>query len=492
VNAGAVSLLQSTPAALTLTQLQQPQTIALQIDDNGSAQPTLLATLNGNTIFNFTDISGSAITAAGRWGFALTRDRQEASSTIKTITVCSAFEIDDTLTGAVVHRDEWFRANFFGATTSSDGNGSLPHNSTDLMCMYRGDIFADGPAGPASYARDAGNNRIYTPSGSSGRVASTCSRIATDPSQQRRSIVIRFAGTQTNQVFGFLYLRGTNVNGNSAACYAIYLKAVLPGPVWTVGIGRGMQDTTPYLGTTVAIADVSGISGVGWNQDITLDLQAINIGAGSPAGGTPQLTFMINSAVPSWTPQGVAGWTETAAGDWVDGSSTAVLSGKEQGFGCNKFDSAVTIYLDNWLEPAISTGTAGGTPPDNLAGISVTSEIAGLTGTMPGPYDWEIATERFYRAASHPYESTHKNRIQQGTRRRRSWIIKADSLTDAEASALISFWDSHKGSQVPFHFAAPDGEVVAAHFKAPQFAVSKQGPGVRSYSELAVEELFAP
>jgi hypothetical protein len=342
VKGGATALLNSVPGPSLPGALSTPYVLSMTISTGGGSTPNIVCAAGGVNVMQQFDIDASAIEVPGRWGFGMCRDRQEAGP-IKSVTLAQYFQIDDTLTSTTVHRDEWTRAHYFGSSISGDGNQTFT-GATNLMCMYLGDVHSSTVQANA-WIRDPGNNRIRWDTGNNGSLV-TYDRPATSQYSQHRSVIARWTGSLSTHVPAFLYLRGTAVNGNTAACYAMVLD-VTAGPTFTLTLGTTLKNIVPYT-TPIATAVIGGLA---FDQDILLEMQVVNVGPGSPATGTPTITCKINGVVPTWTSAGLLGYTMDGMGNWLDGSGSPTLSGQEEGFGAVRVSNTLmTVIQDSWTD----------------------------------------------------------------------------------------------------------------------------------------------
>jgi hypothetical protein len=341
------------------------------------------------------------------------------------------------------------------------------------MCAFGGDLHSTSSTSPTLW-RDAGNNRVsahFSPSAVSVRRA-------TDPNHGHRSVVVNMGGSSGQ--FADIAVRGTGLDAQHAnMCYLLRLQHNSGPNTWTATIQTDFA-------TVVATADVTAIAGIGLSSNMTLELEVANVGGPNPSVGTPQITAKIMGTLPSWG--GLATGFSLSSGALLDGRSAAILTGAEELF---RTQSSTTMTFDTWTDLVSASGTGNqGVPPDNLVGIAVTTETGAKTGSFTVPYDWDIDRVASYRAALHPFESGHSNRILQSVRRRRAWAVKMSAATDSEIASFQSFWDSHRGVEVPFDFTTPESEVVPAHFSKPEDPNATFGPGCH-HTEFEIEELFA-
>lgn len=183
VNAGAITQLSTKNATAEVTAaLTGVHEVALSVEDVGG-NPVLTAWYDGAAIDTFTDTSGSKITAAGRCGFGMVRDR--SVSGVGVATVASYFSIVDDSVGTKVLEDDFTRENIACNPDVTDGGGT---NGQVLMSMWTLDIHGpSGWAGGSQQFRDSGLDRIRCEDG----VYQFSQIPASDRYEQTRTTVFR-------------------------------------------------------------------------------------------------------------------------------------------------------------------------------------------------------------------------------------------------------------------------------------------------------------
>lgn len=478
VNAGVVTkLTESTVVDIADWRLWKGMWISLLISNSGGnpvlrcrRSPTPLESVDGTsevdcfTAGDYTDTSGSKITAAGRCGFALARPP------VGSAVVADWFEITDPNTSELVLRDEWIRANYLvGALTSADANGKVGRN---LQPTFSGDV---GGLGISRIARDSGANRAKNDATNTG-VSGAWAYRASHEAVQRRSIKI--TGTTPGGRTDTLQLdvRGKDLHtptGVTARGYELEIECVGTGPVFTARLiyfALGFRTTlaTKVLAITVGTH--------------TFDLAVENVGGATPFDGIPYLTVRVDTvAVTSWTLPGVAGIAQTSAGSVTDSRSAAILRGWEQAFRHVVGGTvANSVFLDDWTDSA----TLPETPEPDRPNAAVSDELDGLTDTLDVPLSWPVEVVYTPRAIRHEYDSDHAQTIATASRDRRIWRVQAKATNRTDRDELLAFYVAHKGGEIPFSWVI-DGETVSVVFLTTDLADKLRdrgsGGGIYSY-----------
>lgn len=172
-----------------------------------------------------------------------------------------------------------------------------------------------------------------------------------------------------------------------------------------------------------------------------------------------------------------AGVTVDAAGTVTDGSSDRITSGLSEGWMVYQPDGDRRIYLDNWQE---NSSTPTGLESDQ-ATVTFPDEADGKTGTLSAPYRQAIELPGFYGVRKHTFGSSHVNIHPRDKTRRRRWDVSMQNATEAEKDAVLAFFDSHNGTEIPFDWVDPSGATRACCFGSPSITTTKTGPNSWSY-----------
>jgi len=159
VNTGTLTLLKSvggaSPTAAVAASLTGAHEIAISVTDVGG-DPLVTGYYDGAIISTAADSSGSKITAAGRCGFGMVRDRDVSG--VKVGTVATYFQVTNDDAGEKQLEDDWRRVNITANPAITDGNSVT---GWSLMSMWTLDIHGpDGFVSGSTQYRDAGLDRV--------------------------------------------------------------------------------------------------------------------------------------------------------------------------------------------------------------------------------------------------------------------------------------------------------------------------------------------
>jgi len=485
VNSGTVTVLAQ--AAHTLTSGQVGKTLILNLQVAGSSGNVVLtptydfqgaaSPIGGSSPTNpfggaITDSSGSKLTSAGRCGFGLSRERVQSSPSVtRSAHVADYFQIEDTDSGAAVLVDEWQRAALTGCTAvSGELNGK---NGRMLSSLWGADV-----AGTSALKlkRDAGNDRVEADA--AGIFGAWSQRPADDIAAQHRKVIARWA-TSSNQRSVGIQLRGTNLHDpTNRACYNAEIRRTAAG-AWEARI---YDQRLGY--TSLAVATGLGSLGLDIDLDLPLEFQVENANGVDSYSGEVHLIVRANDVViDNWTsaPSGVE---IQSSGLVIDRRSARILTGPMEGLEIALLTSTDRVYLSEWEQVSSLVTTPG---ESAQASIAVSTETDGATGTLTLPRGWSISITKRARRARHVFASRHVGRVAMDTSRRRTWTVHASPCSQLERADLATFYDSHKGVEVPFNWTTPDGEAVIAAFVDPRLAVTLRAPIVREL-EFDLEE----
>ena len=483
VNTGVVTLV---TAAVTATfpnglinDLALACAMSMSVDDDGSGNPVLVcrATIDGvqTVIFNVTDSSGSKITAAGRWGICLGKDRQESSNTIRSAMLSVQAAILDIGTLSFVLVDEWYRGSSLNVGASiTDG---LPVTGRCLQPTWRGDHRSSQTK---SNQRDASQNRIMA---DSVGLPGDCISARPSPNiwDHHRSAVFNVTNSGSVAMAWGLKLRGTlNGVGTFVSGWFFEIQHSVSG----AGVFDAYLYRVSSAGGLTQLAHAFAPGGMTLGVNHTLDMHVYNSGPGGQFSGTPTLICKIGATVVNWI-------SDTSAVDIDAGytvryiGSSPPLSGESEGMYISGGASGTRfVKADTWTQQALAEAVVAA---DDQATFALLAESAGATGTFTTPDFWPITQTTNIASIDHPYDSGHVNSISIQATGRRTWEIAADAITDDERDDLIDFIDDHKGVEIPFSWVEPRGTTITARFIDDSLADRLRDVGVHAYS-IAIEE----
>ena len=487
VNAGAVTQLATQD--ITTISLDRPHTMSLDVETSGgnvilhahsSKLSGSVSLIGGRTPVELfggpvTDSSGSKITASGRCGFGAFQDHQQSSGAVKSVTLISAFEITDTTSGDVVHRDEFVRGSVYQlASLAADGNGAIGRN---LMCGWTTGLFG---VNARAMQRDSGNNRVTVTSAPVADSYST--RPATNPYAPWRSAIFNILNPSSNPTAFGINLRGSwltsaVISGNRYL-FKVWHCQVASSGLWTAQLI--FVNTAGVQTVLCSNSDLTAFS-LALNATITLEMRVRNIGGPDETTGTPEITTLINSTAVPWT--NLVGVSVQLQADesvlHVALGASGPWSGSVNGVHLSP-GSGATVRFDTWTSLSSVSGTTS-TPVDEMASIAVSSETDGATGTLDFPYDWGVEVIPTWRQTRTRYESEHVAASLLATRKRRMWRVSADACTDSERTTMLAFWDAHGGMDLPFSWVEPNGTTVTARFWTEDLGAVLRDVGVTSF-----------
>lgn len=121
----------------------------------------------------------------------------------------------------------------------------------------------------------------------------------------------------------------------------------------------------------------------------------------------------------------------------------------------------------NWTEQALTSDPSGEDGPDQMASIpldgegtptgSLNTDTGALSISGSGVWDVEtvVTVENFFASHYIPFDSGHKYTSPLYSRNRRRWQVVVNSMDETLYQSLLSFYNSHDGSEVPFTFIVP-------------------------------------
>lgn len=487
VNTGTITVLaQSAAFTLSANQASKLLVMDLQVAD-ASGNVSLTATyqfqgsatpVGGFTTTNpfggaIIDSSGSKLTAAGRCGFGMSRERVQTGPTIRSATVASYFQIYDSDSTAYVLVDEWQRVALAGCTAvSGELNGK---NGRMLSSMWGDDVAGTNTL---KAKRDAGNNRIALDT--AGFYGMWSQRPASHQATQHRTVTLNFV-TSANQRYAGILLRGTNLHDVlSRACYHAQLLRT----------GAGAWECRIYderIGYT-ALAVKTGLS-LSDATDIDLEFEIENSGGVDDLTGEVHMVVRIDGVVVSGWSGAPAGVVIQSSGLVIDQRSARILTGFMEGLEATLTTSTEKLYLDAWLEPTSVFDESDENAQDSIA---VSDELDGITGTLVLPIDWNVNLRKRARRARHVMCSRHVGRIALDRTMRRRWRVRSKTATPSEKATLLAFFDGHRGVEVPFYWAEPRrAETVPVAFIDKRLADTLRAPNVVDFS-FELEERLSP
>jgi hypothetical protein len=451
-------------------------------------------------VFDVTDTSGSKITTAGRYGFAMNGAVTVTGGDFAA--QCSRFEVVEGSTVRV--RDEWQRAFPLAALQSTPKAG---FTGRSLLQSWCGDFH-----GVAAYDQKLWRSKVggltdrinvkpdTEPTGNATTLRGSympSQRRATDRRSQNRTITFRFSSLQQGGSAGTTNPTaqravGISLRGSMSLEPAVTNTGNFVGYSAVIrindGAGTAVAQLYRFTPSQTLLADKAVTAAV--DTDYTLRFDAYNLldASSNNTGAVVMRVYLggVQIAFDAVDPN----VTVTAAGNVIDGTSSRIIEGSLECLNVFTVNGDKTTFVDTWTESTLTN--ASGTAASAQASIAVAGEADSDSGqTFTVPYDWgveEIAGQMYVTV---PFESGHRNNRNAHTAGRRRWKIRAGAITEDERDDLLTFWDAHNGCEKAFTFAPPyGGASVKAHFADDTLGSTLRDRGVFAY-EIEIEELFA-
>lgn len=526
LNAGAITVLASstfngaapgTGAALSLL-LNPKRTNRITLDVTASGgdvrlvgkliKPDDAGGTTSTTIVDFTDTSGSKLTAAGRCGFIINGQVTAAGSPGGGVAnLVSLFRVTDA--GVIVHCDTFERVWRAAGKAASATVSSVTYSGNSLMSAWVGDhstiVAYDRKLQRCAIA--GLTNRIMVdpntePVGSSTIVGAggflLAQRPATDPVSSNRTLRVRFSSLKADGTAGT-----TNATPHRAAGICVRIAGGgVPSATWMPDAGYALiafrEDVAPTTklelyryqeGVAVLIGSSDPYTfALDTDYDLTLEVHNELDGAGRAEGAVLLSAYVGGVQVVLDTEH--ASVMVDASGTIVDGSSRRVLRGRGEGIYAYAPGGNKVVVLDAWAEGTLTNGTAS-TEVDQ-ASVAVTAEDAGFVGdTFTTPLRAAVEQSVTRRRATIEMESGHRYRGAIDRAARRSWRVTA-ALDDAQRDALLAFFEAHDGARLGFYWTPPAPAAQTAlrvHFVDEDLPRNVRGVGLTTVS-FELEELL--
>jgi len=129
------------------------------------------------------------------------------------------------------------------------------------------------------------------------------------------------------------------------------------------------------------------------------------------------------------------------------------------------------------------------------ASIPFDAETAGFTGTLTLDLSFEVQTVENWRQDGNVYETGHESRRLRQSKPRRKWMVQARNTTPAQRAALLTFYEDHKGTEIPFQWYVPNPgrstaqELVIARFLTQNLGTVLSRKDIEEFI-FEIEELF--
>lgn len=453
-------------------------------------------------VISYLDNSGSKLTAAGRYGFALNGQRAVGGGNVAPL--CTMFQVVEGATTRV--RDEWQRSIRQAGLAVSATVGGTTYTGRTMLCSWAGDFHGVAPFDQKLWRSKVGGltDRLNikpdteptgTGTGSGGFMHSL--RRATDRRSQNRSCTFRFSSLQQDGTAGTtdpsaprnagITLRASQTLAPSTTTipvlgYTAYVSRNDAAGTSACKVYRWRSGVSTELATATVTANLNTDYVLRFDCYNQLDAAGDNVGACVLRvfwGGAQVVLTQVDTSI-----------EVTAAGTIIDGTSQRIVEGSLEGLYLWTPDGDKTTFASAWSESTLTNAT--GTAPAAQASIAVAGETDDDTSqTFVTPYNWGVEEIQGRIAYVTQLESGHRRAGHAHTRERRRWRISASAITATERTALIAFWDAHRGCERTFSWTPPyASSAIKAHFVDESLGHRLADRGVYAYA-IEIEERFA-
>ena len=464
-------------------------------------------------VLTYTD-STSPITNTGRAGIVMSVENSQVGATV---TGVGDIEHQNNwwsvkpIGGNVVLREEWERFHSKGGLLVTVPNVTFPHSLTkhSLLSGWFGDYFCVVNAAGAfsnSLRVDSANNRIkLVPSANSTRVFAFSERIANDPQFQDRQVDIVFenAGPAVAREAGIQCYGSLGSTDYTVSLSTIQKCYMLTVEYTATGTFNLVLYRSRGLSAPIQIVKKTGLAGLALGTSFTLRFYVDTLTVPTPKDGYVRMAAFINGVQQTWDKapgyyndagtsipsNGAVAYQVQASGAVIDRKSTRISSGLGQGVHASSATVATAnVFFDAWTA---GVGDAPQEPgEDNQASVVVPAENDTASGTFTVPYDWSADQSDAWAVRDHRFDSDHRFVAVAQGRPRGRWNLGCNAATSSEVATLKSFFDSHKGIEIPFTWTTPKGDSKTVRFTNDRLVVEQVTPDVFSWSA-TFEEVLA-
>ncbi len=496
INSGTITVLQSAAfsgslagigSAAALSRVLNPKQtnrISLEVSASGSdvrlvgklITPGNTGSSSTTSVFDYTDTSGSKLTAAGRVGFIMNGQPTASGSPGGGVAnIINEFVLTDA--GVVVHRDTFERTWRAAGKTATATVSAVDYAGNSLLSAWVGDYSTI-----SSYDRKLQRSTISgltdrilvdpatetvgssTANGAGGFLLSQ--RPSTDRRSQNRTLRMRFSSLKADGTAG-----STNATPYRAAGICVRIAgtgaagSTAPSATWMPGSGYALiairEDSAPATrlelvrysnGVATVIADRDPYTfSLDTDYDLTLDAYNALDSSGKPTGAV--VLSVLIGGVQVVMDQADSSVTVDSAGTVIDGSSLRAIEGRAEGIYAYVPGGNKVVVLDAWAEGTL-TNALDATEVDQ-ASVVVSAEADGFTGsTLSTPVGSRIEVLRPRRVTAMRMESGHQHRAALDRFARRRWRLTA-GLTATERDALLAFFEAQDGTRLGFWWTPP-------------------------------------
>lgn len=123
------------------------------------------------------------------------------------------------------------------------------------------------------------------------------------------------------------------------------------------------------------------------------------------------------------------------------------------------------------------------------------SEHAASTGTLTIDLSWPVVESRSWPQNRQAMETGHMYAFARHEKARRRYDVQANNSTSAQRAALLTFYEDHNGTEIPFLWSPPSplpgltATPINVRFLTPNLGAELSDPGVESFN-FTLEEVF--
>lgn len=506
-NLAGVALTHTALANLTLSVSGTGATVTLQTTLTGLGQTATLTV-------NATDTSGSRLTAAGRQGFFMGRDREALGH--NPVDLCHLFQVEE-IGGDVVLSDEFRRLTLSACTTTDNTSvlGTVADHNGIIGRQITSNYAWDAATFASSYSQSGttytGSRRLRR-NATAGRIdvdhqvtdddvnagrLHVSQRPAGNRFSQHRTLVVNVPSAPaaaTGEVWAGVALRARlapPVTGQSAAVDANPPTHAVngAGPNFPGGTGylfivRAQSSTQVRWQLhrvvnnshfSLAALTESGSFSIfpGYGSEFTIELNVYPRDPAQPFGAVRLECRVDGSLVDLAATNG----TRISAGVYEDSTASRIQSGEGESIvtanGFLRSGSAaanIDPIFGAWTEGALTNDVV---VDDDQASVTLLDEGAAVGADLSTIMDpgWPLEVSYSTHSIETPFDSGHKQTMPKFRRqsdlsliRRTVYRVPPTVMREAALDDLLDYWDAHDGAELPFNFTPPGGAQAKCHF----------------------------
>jgi len=306
-------------------------------------------------------------------------------------------------------------------------------------------------------------------------------RGADSPTIQHRSALVRLASDTS---VGGIIVRGAP--GPTAAQwsgYRLHVAAGNPAPIALYRVVAGqaskMAHQNPSGGTVGVTSGVYVAAALQVDQQVSGDTL-----------GPVKLIVRVSGIIVPMVSVDPANVLVDLAGNVVDVADDRILSGPLEGVW------GVVDGLQSRFDDFTVGALSGPTAADASDSWPFPEEAGGSVGDLEGVLtpDWSLDRRIPAPRDELEFDSGHRQRLPQDGYERRRFALRKRGVTQAEYDALVTFFEDHKGSEIPFEWdpSAFLVEEQAGHWRFVAGSVRDGWDGNQRTLDFELEEVRAP